>query len=107
MSEQEAKKQKTEEPAAEAAADAAAVGATPDAAAAASSGGAFVAGEASDVKGVTPSTPEEVAAAIRRQVPCACVPHAHRDPNAVLHAAMHAAMHHARTLHASLTHTHA
>ena len=71
MSEQEAKKQKTDEPAAEVA-DAAAVGATPDAAAAASSGGAFVAGEASDVKGVTPSTPEEVAAAIRRQVPCAC-----------------------------------
>ena len=106
MSEQEAKKQKTDEPAAEAA-DAAAVGATPDAAAAASSGGAFVAGEASDVKGVTPSTPEEVAAAIRRQVPCACVPHAHRGPNAVLHAAMNAAMHHARTLHASLTHTHA
>ena len=70
MSEQEAKKQKTDEPAAEAA-GAAAVGATPAAAAAASSAGAFVAGEASGVKGAAPSTPEEVAAAIKRQVRCA------------------------------------
>jgi hypothetical protein len=56
--EQEAKKQKTDEPAAEAGA-------------AASSAGGFVAGEASGVKGAAPSTPDEVAAAIKRQVPCA------------------------------------
>lgn len=72
MSEQETKKQKTDEPAAEAA-GAAAAGATPAAAEAAASGGAFVAGEASGVKGSTPSTPEEVAAAVKRQVPSACM----------------------------------
>ena len=85
MSEQEAKKQKTEEPAAEATADASAVGATPDAAAAASSGGAFVAGEASDVKGVTPSTPEEVAAAIElTSVKCSArLPHCSATPRRV------------------------
>lgn len=64
--EQEAKKQKTDEPAAKAAG------------AAASSADAFVAGEASGVKGTAPSTPEEVAAAIKRQVWCAwCTSHAH------------------------------
>merc|ERR1719469_1601009 len=69
MSEQEAKKQKTEEPAAEAA-GAAAAGATPAAAEAkpASSGDVFAAGEATGVKGAVPSTPEEVAAAVKRQV---------------------------------------
>ena len=101
MSEQETKKQKTDEPAAEAA-GAAAVGATPAAAAAASSGGAFVAGEASGVKGTTPSSPEEVAAAVKRQVPCAS--HRTRSLIAVLHAAMRAASpctHRARRSHAA------
>ena len=84
MSEQEAKKQKTEEPVAEAA-GAAAAGATPAAAAAAaeakpaSSGDVFAAGEATGVKGAVPSTPEEVAAAVKRQVQCRICP-ARRTP---------------------------
>ena len=107
MSEQEAKKQKTDEPAAEAA-GAAAVGATPAAAAAASSAGAFVAGEASGVKGAAPSTPEEVAAAIKRQVRCAwCsarAPWRELAPCSTLRCALRST-HHACAMHASLART--
>ena len=107
MSEQEAKKQKTDEPAAEAA-GAAAVGATPAAAAAASSAGAFVAGEASGVKGAAPSTPVEVAAAIKRQVRCALctarAPWRELAPCSTLRCALRST-HHARAMHASLART--